>query len=1055
MKKLVKIFSCLIFVLLMTTSVYAGTECGSSNSFSGTAGSSYGQAGGGGSCVPPCYTTHIAGLRFRLYSYKDGKLTPLGKGVDVWNQNSTIIITTAGKYSDPNTDFLNNRLKNSCSNNGNYQAMNSTFSLNSDQYKTRNVYFDSSIGSLGSFNFGEYILRYNSKGEPSNGWLYENLYKKILTSSDENNKFVKNLWGVEIKDLVKNGENIYIGSEILQRIDTNDADSWMRNMYGFSNQKLYFGTVSDFAPIYGVGSAYISLYNLDSKVGALATSGNVSGSYKFQIVNPANTVVSGQTTYQGYSGHVFGHLSGVQALINASYNADCNKTIGMAIFHFSSQCPGCINSCERDCGDIYPDDTSYERKICAVGWCKQNDPDNKTCVNECTKPTSDLGCPDVDKKPGNGVCHTYYNSATGTQTKDKSLGNVCPAELSVDNKETLETTVCYDDSTEYTVVDESGKSTKGGQYTLSKTKYYRIDCNEKVELSELPTERRVQVSQSGTSSLYLGYKMLYDKTCKLLFKATKDGKSGDGWITEKAATTPKAYTSGKNACKPQDSSKKMLKIDYDICAANRTKYDATNSKAKAKSEDDKKTYDAIIEASDTALSELNNVKKMARVRLKNVSALDYREGEPFDNKATIEIVEESKTSTDIKELTLEPVSCIDGNDTITTRCTLENNKSMTMSTGNTVICGDENNKKKATIENDVSSYKKTVYYALPSMWINAQVTDAGKAFTSKEACEKSGATGEKALCIKKDNVWVFNPIDESITNTAYTKLKEKRSFSISLKNYGSCGQFEYDMSCKYKFEDDKVCSACTNYTYGTDAYEACYEKNCSCESYCGSNVACRSKYCPSNCEGCGWSEEDICPPTCKSDCQASAGGSTSNEKYITCIYDSCCAADCKGETGCIYDCCARSCNEKTQQLGWTQDKYKACMTECKCPNGSCGEDYLYRSIVMNDPFPGRESGKNWYNKVEYITKSDESLTKYADKTDGKTGDYEYKVTITNDDIKEIKNKMNTTYEVFKKSDKAKSKIGPNVYCSSMLHDYLKNGQVEFGRFGSGSGCGIR
>ena len=190
MKKLVKIFSCLIFVLLMTTSVYAGTECGSSNSFSGTAGSSYGQAGGGGSCVPPCYTTHIAGLRFRLYSYKDGKLTPLGKGVDVWNQNSTIIITTAGKYSDPNTDFLNNRLKNSCSNNGNYQAMNSTFSLNSDQYKTRNVYFDSSIGSLGSFNFGEYILRYNSKGEPSNGWLYENLYKKILTSSDENNKFV-------------------------------------------------------------------------------------------------------------------------------------------------------------------------------------------------------------------------------------------------------------------------------------------------------------------------------------------------------------------------------------------------------------------------------------------------------------------------------------------------------------------------------------------------------------------------------------------------------------------------------------------------------------------------------------------------------------------------------------------------------------------------------------------------------------------------------------------------------------------------------------------------
>ena len=192
---------------------------------------------------------------------------------------------------------------------------------------------------------------------------------------------------------------------------------------------------------------------------------------------------------------------------------------------------------------------------------------------------------------------------------------------------------------------------------------------------------------------------------------------------------------------------------------------------------------------------------------------------------------------------------------------------------------------------------------------------------------------------------------------------------------------------------------------------------------------------------------------------------TENEKLYRakCKYNDCCRVNCNGDEGCLHQCCVHECSEICS-ADENSEVCRTCWGTCPDPKG----DYIYRSINMNRPFPngtdanGRAPGKNWSGKVQYITKANNDHTIYYDATSGFNDDFEYSFEFTSDQLQMLKEDYNDNskmYSIFYESKKAKNYSNEKVYCSSIIHEYLKskNVKVSGNRITNkvGSGCEVK
>ncbi|MBE6150946.1 MAG: hypothetical protein E7162_03950 [Firmicutes bacterium] len=714
--------------------------------------------------------------------------------------------------------------------------------------------------------------------------------------------------------------------------------------------------------------------------------------------------------------------------ITSNYDVD-DYSYGITVLWLGDVLPPEENprTCATYCADAGDDALDQ----CAQNFCTSIYPAEH--VEECI-----LTCKDtVYDSPGcdREVLNVCYNSTLKT-SDIKSTGNYCAANGSNTTKKDLTSKICYDDvdnknyTLESQVVSVNKTTGKVNVRNLSKSvilSYYKIECDEKVTFSNLPSRANVYVTPAQTSNLYLGYTMEYKKVCQIYYKTTEET-----WSTDYNKSKAKAEI---------EKYKESLKI-------------ATEGKA---------TLEKVIK-------ELEGIKPAAEQKLKDVKDKDQPTNDALTNTVKVQYSNQQGTTSKTETVTLEPVYCIANNSSYQEKyCELEAKKGYTINyfTKN-VSCLDNNGNPATAIVNlstGKSTYTEKVYYSLPSSYTG--VNKLGDSVVCRNNIKVCNEILNSPLEIK--HTWVFDPLNKNVSLDTYNSVTEHNNLNIVVSGMGSCGQFSFELKCGYEFKSSTLCSKNCIEEYNKPGsqmtqteYQTCFKNYCSCDSYCGNNVVCRMKYCPQECDGC----EDFSKTTnscnegsCLDDCNKNYA---TGEKRLTCTYG-CCRTSCNGAVGCIYNCCMDECEEKYKNNYITKDEYLICKKTCRCENGSCsddernGRDYVYRTINLNRPFPdgdnveGRAPGANWFSKVEHITESSDATKKYYDSTDGRSSEYEYRFVLTSEDIKEIKkNKdLNLTYTDYKESknakntyeDATKNRVGnakADVYCSYIIHDYFKD-----------------
>lgn len=988
-KKILLIIALLTFFPL--TSVYAG-DCTSTN-ISGQA-SSYATTSTGSGCSYVCWWNSTIGLRFRLYKYDGSTYTALGNGVDVWGFSSASnVYMSNARYSNPNNNAIALKTASDCSTKQTTGKMN----LTSGQYDDHKIYMEGSLyNHFSNGTVDDYILNDNKTG----GWLYSNLYGKLKADNDTKDAEIESLWGVSADTLRSNGDDIYVVVEVLIKVYTKSS-----TISGFQNGYFYFGTVSEFAPTLGYSSTYRALGIQSAPVGKM-----VNGLIKRSDMGAL------PSSFEAYGDGV-------------SYNkaAACNNAYGMAIYHLTTDCEECGKSCDTECSD-YTQGTT-ERRACAIKYCKTEESGNySNCVNTCApNPTGQTGCPTES-----GKC---------TEDKSKYTSNNCTGSGTV-----LTSKVCYDDTT----VTTSNGSEENFSYEQLNFKYYRIMCDEKLDIFGVTSDVKVLELENKAANLHLGYSTTFSKTCKLEFKYKKANGTYD-WTTT-------------------DDDKILIKKDIQTYKNYYNTYKNTNS--------------SLAKIYEDAYKQLEDSYKRAKDRLALVTAMDSQD---IETKAEVEIIDKGLTTTKEIDIEMKPIYCEEGDSTVKSgsttslKCTLNESK-VHIKDDNSVVCGNDGEADVViNSTNGTAKYDYTVYYANESTWVSSY-GDPNKVYYTDE----NGIGKEKCLtavdtfngyCTEVENAYRFEPFTVGIKNETSVQVVEG-AYTIKITNYGSCGQFEFSCDDPYKLVDGKLCNKCMDYDPTSQEYLDCYKAYCSCDVICGANVACRAKYCPLECEGCEVGYTDItstddscdtCVEKCNTDFSPAGGGGTNKNlsSNIVCRYD-CCNASCDiANDTCRFDCCITKCNSLKEKnlleyMGYkttaSMTALEACYQDCRCPNGNCGNDYYYRTINQEKPFPDRTPGANWYNKVEHITESENVNGRYYDPTNGKNSGYEYKISLTSEDIQKIKNdhKINTTYTQKMSSEDKANLDDRGVYCSYLLHDYLNNElniRIEEGTDGKyGSGC---
>ena len=1032
MKRKISNIILILTLLLVPFSAYAG--CSTPN-VGGGASSGDGTPPGAGGCTSPhCLDIGIDGNRFewvgvrlQIYEY-DGSgnadnIKLVGHGVDLWATDKF----HKGYYSSPDTPNL--KFKAKCKDgvsaySGGHQE---THKYDRDEYleKFKNqIRIDTGLSWYFQHEkLNSYLLVHNN-GTPISGWFAENLLKKIIRGAKSDYNDLNTIFGLsetQVDNLRSNSNKYYITAEILYRF--RERVSEVR----------YYGTVSEGAKVHGNARLYNALY---IKEGTNPDVGKVVG--KNYLIKKT----AGGDILNAY-------------LEGGDYRAKetaCNVARGYAVWNIGVICWECGYTCETSCK--YTSNGTPERAACAVSWCSKNKKDNvKSCVNSCTTVPKDEGCGKkenkcteyqsgkVESSSGTGTCKTSSNGLDG-QTAEVSA------------------TVCYDDNKSFG--DKKDTNFNIGGITYSSTKYYKIVCEDKMTLTNLPSEKVLYLMDDKPGNIHFSYAIKYNKTCELLYKISDSCKGNSSklkelglksnvtWFspTTKAGRACTKYNedinnlkSAINAAKKeldalkaaQEKDKTNEQIAKNITIqTNAIKYynDMIDILAGNKSKNIIGIKETAEQRFATVMSEKTAEKlKVNEVKLKTYNYKKIQESE----ETTINLIPVICTPTEYNKKD-KFVCLINGKET-------DGYQTITIG-GKSYTCRGAGDKTDQS--GNKRTYEEVIVYSVPDSYISAHTNSSGSVFHNEKECEDN-VKAANGFCKVVEYGYTFPGFDGQNLDKyieEVNKIPNKLTMSVT---GGICDELSYDYNCDYKVEK-KYCKECEGYTKGTQAYNDCFEKYCGCDSYCGSDMACRFMYCPTTCDsGCNWKTVTVKCTECSDTCDKISN--KNSVEYQTCFYDECCTKKCDGNCPCIYDCCVDKCN--TLYEGNTT-KLESCKKSCQ--KDTCGgSNYIYRNISLNNPFPERGTstgiiGNNWYDKEKYITNTDEDT--YRDETDGKSSNFEYSVEINSKQLKEVKKviaknktdesgyKDSTIYKSFGSSNTFTSAIDSDAYCSKFLHEDL-------------------
>ena len=974
---------------------------------------------GYGSCVSGANPGNpIVGLRVQIYHYGASKgvngITLLGSGVDIWTGNIYKLRRSNSNFSIPTTPNL--KIKSSCEKANGKNAyggdLRNIYPLSLETYlsgedtttgKKWKVVWDADMKSYYPSKMNEYILKYDKSGNPVSGWLNENVLVKLRKNTDADDTFVKNLFNMSDDELalVKgNTSDIYVTFEMLYRFYIPKGSPYT-NSFHATGERFYFGTASEGGIVHGWSTIYNALMSADGNVGNLV-SPKTEGTY---LIKQVSDKLSDATGYNNGT--------------TTNLRVACSEARGYAVYNIANICEDCgVNTCGNACKDFT--DGTEDRKTCATTWCNDNNPDNKdSCINACYHPktcTTECGS-HAEGSPERMTCAATWCNKNDSSNKESCINScVFPAiewekgcgtssttcglvdgknskDCVVDGNEmeTKTNNVCYDDT-----ADTETKYQIGGiDVDIA---YYKVECVETLTIFSQPESKSIKISENRLASLYVGIGTTYNKTCSLLYRDIYGN-----WMEEDGITEETSYKNSK------------MKIKNDIF-----KYQSYTELASV-TEDLKEDY-------KDAISKLKNKYKNSKIFFVEKSKKDkVNDAQGDEIKISIDIINEGSAEFTTTELTMKPITCKVGTFENYQFCTMENakwNKS-------TPEC--EENVTLTTDESGMNIYEYTTFYSLPSSWVATLSDNETEVFHNASLCRDS-VKGSNGKCIEKEDVWVFDPFTKQVVQQVEKSTKTEGKYTISFSSFGSCGNMKYDYTCNYNLDTDNKCSACLNEIYGTEEYNTCYETYCSCEAYCGSNVSCRAMYCPEECEEC----EDEGTDKCDCYTKECASKYTDEDDKLICKYGNCCSAKCETEE-CEINCCIKGCEAK---YSGDNTKIDTCIKSyCQPTKTKRSENYVYRTISMNNPFPEREPGQNWSTKVPYITESMNIEGKYYDETNGKSDSFEYQFVLSGEDIKKIKDKYNSPYVEYNKSD-IKSSKSEDAYCSALLYGRKNGEEVE-------------
>ncbi len=1017
----------IIALLMFVPSIALAADCTSPTI--GGGGSSWAPAGeyGLGCGSDKCWATHNIGLRFQVYKVTaKNKMELIGNGVDVWS-NDTFF---NGYFSNPNKKNL--YYKANCTG---YLSDADFFNKNFSKYFTisdartyvANYQVKQDATIFPNFNGGSlnsWALTY-ANNNPTGGWLANNLlYKLQKLNAGNNKKEIKSLFGFtdkQIADMQTSVDDYYITAEMLMATHAFAAHG--RDLY-------IYGTASEMGHFFGTSNIY----------NALAIERDVA---KYD----ANLVVKGNNG--GYIKKV-GKL-GNQEFYTQFDAAACEYGYGYAVWNLGVICEDCSESCDVACRDQGTEKGSAARMACAIPWCSSNVKDNVgQCIKECTEVKDDEGC-DKDnaktceeyKKNENKITKTH--TCTTTSGKDDVGGSI-----------SAKAKICYDEKNKLTGDKTEGSSYKVSGRAYSKKIYYKVVCEEDMDLKELPNIQTLYLSESNTAKLSYAYRVEYKNKCTLYWK-TKDKK----WV---ASTTynavkdktllykeleeiKKAKNNAVAECKrytdEEDKKVRMAQADLDA-NCNPKPVDCRNPKG---------TYNIVS-------CDLKKTITSAETRFNNLvvySESKTAEPESLDTTLKFKTYDyDSKETEKTEELQMFPVICTSkietaGDNKKEILCMVngkevDGTKTITIE-GTTYVCQGTGG---STTEVGAGTkvYKETVIYAMPSSYVEAQTEQAGKITHSEKDCNKSG----KGLCREYQYEYLFDLYNgKDIEKYAEYVNSKLNKIELNIKG-GLCDEFNLTENCDYRFETS-YCEACKEYTEGTEAYNKCYEEKCSCEAKCAGNRLCKNLYCPEYCEtaGCNWLIE-INECTGCSACDSYTPGSND---YWLCYFDSCCSQQANNDCWALKKCCYGKCDKL-----YTSDSDKEqCYRSCKAEYDICANpkaDSVYRSVTLGDPFPDRSEkndsiGLNWKYKTGYITEATDTKSGYYDETNGTDNNYEYMVTIKSNDLEKLKDTVNDkNYKTYMKTSNYTSTVDSRAYCSQFIYETISN-YVTLGSSGS-VGC---
>lgn len=1073
MKKINMLLLIISFILLPSFVSAACTSCsGNSGAIGGGTGNGYGVVSSSSDCTAyPCWYGQSAGyggVRLSLYAYtqKDGP-TFLG-AIDIWGS----VYKSGSTYiTSPKKDrVLERRHGSNCyyKNNG----FSSTYSSWNSYVDGENIYQISSLADYfkNKTENGDVVkFLYSKDGNNASGWLETNVFSYMR---DGRYDVVADTFNIETKKVKSNLGKMYIVAELLMEVKKNSST-------------VYLGTVGELASVM-VHENHINHMRVTTsfgKIGELTGQKNWNNDYIHEVKGQfAFDFDNGDSRYKA-SGKV------------------CNNTYGMAIWYLPDCCPECTESCQETC-DTYETGTAA-RTACATGYCNNHPEDGSDCIKTCTSDGT------TENKNMDGGCDSYKCKIV-SPTSNNSNPSSC--EDKKGNVATFKANVCYDDDTEYSFLNVSGNANNTTHHENWSVKhYYKVSCTENTSVSDLPSKlSNAWLTKTDVGSLHLGFTLNYKKDCELFYKDTeghwKKNFQGSKLQSDIASLkTSEIYTNNK-----------LTDIEKQI-------KDKKNKDYLEDLKKEKETYKAILEQIQKAYKELaplapidssctvsektvkiNGAKGVIDSLLLRLTELDHNGTNYFSENIKLEVPEikedfngEVQTTEDY--LVLEPVACHETPKTTTTS-TIEycawredlkkyTTRTTTTTTTSTLLeCDNVDENGNATpIEAKIAgnkytaTYGKTLYYELPDSYVLVHSDDDGKTFHSEATINSNNVvqyivSAEKSCndflkkeksygkCLKKDNLYEFPQFKDKLLVDTLTSSRYKFNYELNISNIGYCGKElgKYTYSCSYQFKKDTECSKCSQYEKGTAEYKTCYQNNCSCEAVCNGSVACKQKYCPTNCESCGTgitNTVDVECDDCVSNCD-NKYSADSDDSYM-CQWQQCCNPQTNGNTQALADCCYNYCNKVSRG---DPDKYDECVkTWCDCPECDLADDYVYRSVNINDPFNGRENeengvGLNWRGKIGYITEENNNKSKqYYDSSNSfntNGGTPEYTVDLSSSMIKSVKNKrkigsdnVNTTYQVTRSSKSRKSKITTNSsdivdpYCSYLLHDVFEESGI--------------